>query len=171
MLKKKSKFTIIEILVVVAIITILAAMVYPSYLKHTEKAKIVTARGQMTQIITALESYKSTYVDYELINSATSDYTVSWTDLKTTLTPDGSSTSIARNPRQIKFLTEDLTSPWLSGSDYAGHDYRIKLDINEDGNITLTEGDKNGETVQRDIVVYVKNANLSTTTDDIRSWD
>ena len=166
--KKRNNFTLIEMLVVVAILGILAAMVYPSYLKHREKAAIIEAKGHMTKIVTALSEYKTTYVDYELIEgNLDGNDTISWADLKATLM----ATDINTNPRQTKFLTEDFESPWKTGNDYNGFDYRIKLDLDEDGIIAYNEWQPNEGQVSRDIVVYLKNPNLRTTDEDIRSWD
>ena len=174
MKKKKSKFTLIELLVVVTIISILMAMVYPAYMKHREKAAIVEARADMTKIITALSAYKTQYVDFELINDASVDYTVNWKDLKATLMGNDTDT----NPRQIQFLTEDFDCPWnTGGTAYDGYDYRIKIDIDGDGIIKLTEG--SAQTLKqieriRDIIVYFKTDGLGLRTtgdDDVRSWD
>lgn len=166
--KKKNKFTLIEILVVIAIIALLATFLIPAYGKNREKADIIKARADMTKIITALSAYKTEYVDYELINSDATDFTVSWGTLKATLM----GSDVATNPRNIQFITEDFDSPWFEGgSDYNGYDYRMKIDANEDGEITLTEGDQNGEVIERDVVAYVKNAELVSTSDDIHSWD
>jgi len=53
-----SGFTLIEILVVVAIIAILAALVAPRIIGTTDEAKVTEAKAQMRNLETALKLYK-----------------------------------------------------------------------------------------------------------------
>jgi len=50
--------TLIEMLVVVTIIALFAALVAPTMLKHGDKARVVAARSQIQNFSTALGSYK-----------------------------------------------------------------------------------------------------------------
>ena len=59
-MKKIKAFTLIELLIVVAIIAILAAIAVPNFLEAQIRAKVSRARSDMRSIATALESY---YVD------------------------------------------------------------------------------------------------------------
>lgn len=54
---KRLAFTLIELLIVVAIIAILAAIAVPNFLEAQMRAKISRARTDMRSISTALESY------------------------------------------------------------------------------------------------------------------
>ena len=51
-------FTLIELLIVVAIIGILAAIAVPNFLNAQIRAKVAKAESEMNTIITALESYR-----------------------------------------------------------------------------------------------------------------
>ncbi len=57
---KRSAFTLIELLIVVAIIAILAAIAVPNFLEAQTRAKVSRAKADLRTSATALESY---YVD------------------------------------------------------------------------------------------------------------
>ena len=62
MIKNKA-FTLIELLIVVAIIAILAAIAVPNFLEAQTRSKVSRARADMRSAATALESY---YIDYNV---------------------------------------------------------------------------------------------------------
>src|SRR5262249_7381020 len=59
-LSRIKAFTLIELLIVVAIIAILAAIAVPNFLEAQTRAKVTRVRADMRSIATAVESY---YVD------------------------------------------------------------------------------------------------------------
>jgi len=62
-------FTLIELLIVVAIIAILAAIAVPNFLEAQTRAKISRARNDMRQTATGLESYAVDHTAYPLCNN------------------------------------------------------------------------------------------------------
>ena len=63
---KSKGFTLVEILVVVSIIGILAAILVPVVARSKTKAKIAMAKVQMNDLAAAIKSYKSDYQRYPL---------------------------------------------------------------------------------------------------------
>ena len=61
---KKNAFTLIELLIVVAIIGILAAIAVPNFLNAQVRAKVSRAISDMKSLETALESYRLDQNDY-----------------------------------------------------------------------------------------------------------
>jgi len=63
-LHRLSGFTLIEVLVVVVILGILAAIVVPNIMQEPDKAKIVAAKSTIRNIQSALERYRLDNHDY-----------------------------------------------------------------------------------------------------------
>lgn len=58
-------FTLVELLIVVAIIGILAAFVFPAYQTYVSNTQRTTAKGQMLDLAQALERYKAQNFSYK----------------------------------------------------------------------------------------------------------
>jgi prepilin-type N-terminal cleavage/methylation domain-containing protein len=65
-------FTLIELLIVVAIIAILAAIAVPNFLEAQIRAKVSRAKADMRSIATAIEAYHVDYTSYVPSTFATS---------------------------------------------------------------------------------------------------
>ncbi|MGH7503333.1 MAG: type II secretion system major pseudopilin GspG [Longimicrobiales bacterium] len=57
-IRPRSGFTLIEILVVIAVISLLAALVAPNVFRHVGAAKDATAKSQMEMLGAALDAYR-----------------------------------------------------------------------------------------------------------------
>ena len=62
--RKSSGFTLIEIITVVAIIAILAAVIVPKFVGRTEDAKVSAAKADIAAIETALDAYEADNGNY-----------------------------------------------------------------------------------------------------------
>ena len=64
MLKRQRGFTLIELMVTVAIIGILAAIAYPSYLDSVRKSRRTDAKNALTQAMANMERYYTEHNTY-----------------------------------------------------------------------------------------------------------
>jgi type IV pilus assembly protein PilA len=67
---KRRGFTLIELMVVIAIIIILAAIAIPNYLNMTKRAKNSRLASDMATLATALETYKTDWGQYPAMVTA-----------------------------------------------------------------------------------------------------
>lgn len=83
----KNAFTLIELLIVVAIIGVLAAIAVPNFLNAQARAKIAKAKGDMKSLGTACEAYRIDWNRYpepvRPVRWNTADHTGTLTELTT----------------------------------------------------------------------------------------
>lgn len=65
-MRSRKGFTLIELMIVIAIIIILAAIAIPNYLRMTDRARRSRVAGDFTAIATALEAYSVDWGHYPI---------------------------------------------------------------------------------------------------------
>ena len=135
---KNKNFTLIELLITIAIIAILAAMLFPAISHVRNSAKETKAKAEMQAIETAIKSYEATYGI--LPNNS------SYANLMGTLT--NVSPPTGTNDRGIRFLDvqNGTTSVWV---DPWGNQYNVFLDSDYDGRTTAL-----GENLYDTVLIY-----------------
>jgi prepilin-type N-terminal cleavage/methylation domain-containing protein len=71
--QKRNAFTLIELLMVIAIIGILAGILIPAVGAVRKQANIAASKAQLSNYISAIELYKSEYKFYPFLDSADDD--------------------------------------------------------------------------------------------------
>ena len=103
--KHVSGFTLIELFIVMAIITILAGLLYPAFQSVLQSAKKTQAKNDVNQIVTAVNAFYTEYGKYPLVTTDTQ--ILNTADLFYTLRamPIGANLGNVVNPRQIVFIS------------------------------------------------------------------
>jgi type IV pilus assembly protein PilA len=130
---KRKGFTLIELMVVIAIIIILAAIAIPNYLKMTERAKRSRVASDMSTVATVLETYKTDWGKYPTAGSF-EDLSKGTGDVFKALSGNGGSGALDNIPTAFNAVGEkggieyikagaltSMTDPF--GSTYAGMSY------------------------------------------------
>lgn len=73
MLKQRQGFTLVELLIVVVIIGILAAIAIPKFQSTKEQAFVATVKSDLRQVATLQEAYFARYTTYGSDNTSLSD--------------------------------------------------------------------------------------------------
>ena len=142
----RSAFTLIELLIVIAIIGILMSLLFPAVNSAIDAAKKASAQNDVTQIATAITAYNT---EYGKLPSNGSETGVP-VDQVLCDTLSGASTSSTNNPRQIVFLEIQAWKKGKGGTnggfylDPWGGKYMVAMDVNYDN--TLIGVGTNGST-------------------------
>lgn len=149
MIRNKKGFTLIELMIVVAIIGILAAIAIPNFLKFQAKSKQSEAKTNLKAVFTAETSYfgeNNTYGDFTTVNWApvgTKQIYQYEIGTQTIAPPSGTPSGTA--PTWTK------TPAWTTASFTAGAWGNIDSDTTTDAWTITPSNDPTNETGQNDV--------------------
>lgn len=93
MIRKNEGFTLIELMIVVVVVSILAALAYPSYTEHVMKGRRADAKAGLLSLQMAQEKYRANCFQYATaLNATPANYscaTGNFTLTHQTTSPDG----------------------------------------------------------------------------------
>lgn len=105
---KPNGFTLIELMIVVAIIGVLAAIAYPSYQRYVIKTKRTDMMSEMQNIASEIESRKLAQGSYSAISAAVK------TDFATAYPRQGTALyDVTINPSTLTPPDNILTNKWI----------------------------------------------------------
>jgi prepilin-type N-terminal cleavage/methylation domain-containing protein len=104
MRSKSEGFTLIELMIVVAIIAILAAISVPNFMSYRNKARIASAVSTMGQVRGAMASYASSYLGNPF---PPDDAITDWNSLATVCSANGASLKSTEEEAGIAFISYD----------------------------------------------------------------
>jgi type II secretion system protein G len=168
-LKSPRGFTIIELLVVVAILGVLMSLLFPAVQGALDAAKKAQAKNDVTQIATAVVAFDMEYGRMPSTNSAPEE-------LKGGLLDALVGSNDTMNPRKIVFI-EVLNFKRGKGGisngifvDPWANPYYVALDTDYDNQVGVSTSGQpaSNSTIMKKVGVWNRNANNR---QQVRSWD
>lgn len=163
-MKKRSPFTLIELLAVIAIIALLAGLLLPAISSSRSKAYEAKARGQIKNLQIAIDQYMQ---EYSVV-----PHNSSYQILIYCLQNEG---PYAGAGRGIPFLDVQgslpgvYKSPWDSDNDDENDDYNVALDTDYDGQIPASDIPISSVPVYANSAIWTEE--IPTRNTRLKSWD
>ena len=185
-------FTLLELLIVIAIIAVLLGLVFPVFQGVQDRAKKVQAKNDLTQIVTAVNAFYTEYGRYPLVGNVTTPDTTYGTGGGTSdaFFNELRGKAFSLNTRQIVFISppEDNTQgnpKGKIGSDNQFHDpwgfaYSIRIDADYDNQVAnpyTGSGGAGPDPLRQGVIAWsvgkdntLGQSGKFTSSDDIISW-
>lgn len=192
-------FTLLELLVVIAIVAVLLGLAFPVFHSVQNQAKRTQAKGDLLQIITAVNGYYTEYGRYPHTPTSPSDTTYGATTTNDQLFNELRAVNATENPRAVVFLSppdvKDNNRP-RSGVSFVpptsgqyfdpwGRPYLVRIDTGYDNQVSNPYGQNAGNTpfLRSGVIAWSfgedtlsqsvttpDDKNTGTNKDDIISW-
>lgn len=161
LLKKKSGFTLIELMIVVAILGILAALAIPAFIGYVRRSKTSEATGNLNSLFKSAASYYSQERTGRSMTSATTTYCTVGNESMIPASPGPNKTKYApgANTGALGFTIADFV---YFGYGIAGSDGACGHTAGQDVYTFYARGDLDGDTT-------MSTFELATATDDDNS--
>lgn len=135
-MKRNAGFTLIEVMVVVVILGILAAVIVPKIMDNPDKARVVKAKQDVQSLKNALDLYKLDNFSYPSTDQGLQ-----------ALTQKPSGSPEARNWKQGGYLDRLPKDPWGGDYQYLSPGVHAEVDVYSLG----ADGRPGGEGIDADI--------------------
>ena len=178
-MRKKSAFTLIELLIVIAILGILMSLLFPAVTSTINAAKKASSKNDVTQIANAVIAYETEYGRLPITNGGSNEVADNW------LAALGGSNINSLNSKQRVFLEMTASKKGKSGTndlgkfvDPWGQTYSIIVDDDYDNTITGAPG---SSSLRKRVVVWglgipaagssKNSAGYRAGTNHVKSWE
>ena len=172
---KRHGFTLIEMLVVIAIIGILAGLLLPALAAARERGRRTKARAMCHQIETAWKAYLE---DYRSFSDGARDVsgTTQMDDAAVAVLAAQNDTLNPRRRHYMEFTNDEMadgvTDPWSSDGDVRLYQVRLEAGGTIDsGDIPHRSDEDSSDDLYRVVAVWSTGRNDGNPDDDVRSWD
>jgi prepilin-type N-terminal cleavage/methylation domain-containing protein len=142
---KEAAFTLLELMVVIALVVVLAGLLFPAVQSVLDRAKKVQAKNDLTQIVTAVNAFYTEYGRYPTDQTTDATATYGGSTSSKVLFDELRAKTASFNARQIIFISPPEDSTQTSpngkiGSDGQFHDpwgtaYGISIDADYDNQV------------------------------------
>src|ERR1700731_3523210 len=188
---RNTSFTLLELMVVIAIVVVLAGLLFPAVQSVLDRAKKVQAKNDLTQIVTAVNAFYTEYGRYPTVDTTDTAATYGAGSSSSKAVFDelrGKSTTL--NTRQIIFIspsedTSQINPKGRIGSDGQFYDpwgfaYTIRIDADYDNQVAnpyTGSGGAGADPIRQAVITWSvgKDGTLGksgkyASSDDVISW-